>query len=248
VFYDLDTPVTLSQLARGEHVDYLPDEGLGDFDLVLSFTGGEALTALRDALGARRVAPLFGSVDPEVHHPVHVDRDQQCDLSYLGTYAADRQPALEELFIAPARVRSDLKFVVAGSQYPADFPWTSNMFYVRHMPASGHPVFYCSSGLTLNVTRQPMAAMGHCPSTRLFEAAACGTPILSDWWEGLDTFFEPGEEILIARNRAEVGGILNLPADERQRIGQRARERTLACHTADIRARELEAVLSGAAS
>jgi spore maturation protein CgeB len=246
VFYDLDTPVTLFRLRQGERVSYLPANGLGDFDLVLSYTGGRALDELRTRLGAQRVAPLYGSVDPDAHRPMDVNQSLRNDLSYLGTYAADRQQRLEELFIEPARRRPDRKFVIGGSQYPDDFPWTRNIFYVSHMPPPAHPEFYCSSQLTLNVTRGAMAEMGYCPSGRLFEAAACGTPVLSDDWEGLETFFEPADEILVARTTNEVLEALELPPDRLAAIARAARERTLAEHTAACRARDLEQVLEAA--
>ena len=186
VFYDLDTPVTLEQLDAGALPDWLPPDGLAGFDLVLSFTGGAALDRLRRDLGARRVAPLYGSVDPEAHHPVRAVAEYRADLSYLGTYAVDRQPALEALFIEPARHLPGKRFVIAGAQYPQDFPWTLNIHFLRHMPPPLHPAFFASSRITLNVTRRAMAAMGWCPSGRLFEAAACGAPVLSDAWDGLD--------------------------------------------------------------
>lgn len=239
VFYDLDTPVTLAAVARGEPVPYLPPAGLGGFDLVLSYTGGAALDALRERLGARRVAPLYGSVDPEVHRSAAPADCYRSDLSYLGTYAADRQRALAELFLEPARRLPGKRFLIGGSQYPQDFPWGDNVFYVRHVPPPDHPAFYSSSALTLNVTRAAMAGMGYCPSGRLFEAAACGVPVLSDDWEGLDRFFEPGREILLAGSAEEAVAALELPAGELRRIGGRARERVLAEHTAERRAREM---------
>jgi spore maturation protein CgeB len=247
VFYDLDTPITLSRLSQGESVDYLPPDGLQGFDLVLSYTGGRALHDLRCTLGARAVAPLYGSVDPKTHYPVEPDPDRRSDLSYLGTYAADRQPALDALFLEPARRRPQLRFAIAGSQYPQGFPWGQNVFYFSHVPPPDHPSFYCSSGMTLNVTRGPMAAMGYCPSGRLFEAAACGTPVLSDWWAGLDEFFEPASEILIATTAEEVIDALDLSPDDRGRIARAARERTLECHTARVRARELLELLETSA-
>ena len=242
-FYDLDTPVTLSRLKQGDYVSYLPPTGLGDFDLVLSYTGGRALEELQTRLGARRVAPLYGSVDPDAHRKVRANDSLRADLSYLGTYAVDRQRRLEELFIEPARRRPERKFVIGGSQYPADFPWTRNIYYVWHMPPPAHPEFYCSSALTLNVTRGAMAEMGYCPSGRLFEAAACGAPILSDTWEGLETFFEPGREIFVATNTDEALEVLELPPATLARVAEAARARTLAQHTAAARARELEAIL-----
>jgi spore maturation protein CgeB len=243
VFYDLDTPVTLDRLAAGERPDYLPPEGLGGFDLVLSFTGGAALERLRSQLGARRVAPLYGSVDPSAHHPVPPVAEYRADLSYLGTYAADRQPALERLFVEPARRLPARRFLIGGAQYPKDFPWAANIFFVRHLPPPQHPAFFSSSRLTLNVTRRAMAEMGWCPSGRLFEAAACRTPILSDTWEGLEEFYRPGEEILIAEDSATAMAALELDEAALGRIARRARERTLDEHGSDRRAAELEAAL-----
>jgi spore maturation protein CgeB len=248
VFYDLDTPVTLAKLDKGEHVPYLPVDGLADFDLVLSYTGGRALTELRVRLGARQVAPLYGSVDPDAHHRLEPSRARRADLSYLGTYAADRQERLEALFVEPARRSPSRRFVIGGSQYPDDFPWTPNMYYVRHMPPPDHPAFYAASRLTLNVTRGAMAEMGFCPSGRLFEAAACGTPILSDAWEGLDSFFEPQREILLAQTADEALEAIRLSDDELLRIARAARERTLEEHTAATRASELERILAHAAA
>jgi spore maturation protein CgeB len=240
VFYDLDTGVTLARLNAGEPVSYLPAAGLAEFDLVLSYTGGRALTELSERLGARRVAPLYGSVDPDAHCHVDASKMPRADLSYLGTYASDRQRRLEELFVEPARRRPGRRFVIGGSQYPADFPWTTNIYYVWHTPPDAHPAFYCSSAVTLNVTRGPMADMGYCPSGRLFEAAACGTPILSDTWEGLDQFFEPGREILLARTTDEALDAIDRSSDDLARIGAAARERVLAQHTAASRAEEFE--------
>ena len=197
-FYDLDTPVTLARLEAGETVDYIGPDGLRGFDLVLSYTGGGALDALRTRLGARRTAPIYGSVDPAPHRPAPPRQQYQALLSYLGTYAADRQATLERLFVEPARRLPDERFVIGGAQYPDGFPWTANTYFVRHLPPPEHPAFYSSSRLTLNVTREAMARMGWCPSGRLFEAAACGVPILSDWFDGLDSFFAPGHEILVA--------------------------------------------------
>ena len=244
-FYDLDTPVTLERLAAGEAVDYLPPGGLGGFDLVLSYTGGDALAQLRSRLGARRVAPLYGSVDPAVHRTVDPQPHYACDLSYLGTYAADRQPAIESLLIEPARRRRERKFVIGGAMYPADFPWTDNIHFVRHLPPPEHPAFFSSSRLTLNVTRASMKRMGWCPSGRLFEAAACGTPVVSDDWPGLSDFYTPGEEILIARSTDDALAALDLPDDRVRAIADAARARTLAEHTADARAGQLVALLGG---
>ena len=239
VFYDLDTPVTLSELDHGGTVDYIPEYGLAPFDLVLSYTGGRALTELSNRLGARKVAPLYGSVDPCIHHRVEPDPHFISDLSYLGTYAADRQARLEELFVEPARHLPEKKFCVGGAQYPVDFPWTANIHFVRHISPPEHAGFYSSSRLTLNVTRATMAEMGYCPSGRLFEAAACGTPVVSDWWEGLEDFFRPGEEILIARHSQDIAAALAMDQGELERLGHASQQRALSEHTATHRAKEM---------
>jgi spore maturation protein CgeB len=243
LFYDLDTPVTLSQLAAAQPVPYIGPEGLAPFDLVLSYTGGAALTALHRRLGAKQVAPLYGSVDPDRYRPAVFDGERAA-LSYLGTYAADRQAALEQLLVKTANRRPHDRFVIGGAQYPADFPWAGNIFFKRHVAENEHPRFYASAQLTLNVTRQAMAASGWCPSGRLFEAAACGTPIVSDWWEGLDAFFESGRQIIIVRTTEDVLAALDLSNAELAQIGASARERVLSRHTAAHRAAELEKLMS----
>lgn len=248
VFYDLDTPVTLAALRDGESVSYIGPRGFADFDLVLSYTGGAALDALESQLGARRVAPLYGSVDPAAHHPVPARESYRADFSYLGTYAADRQAALESLFIEPARRMPERRFVIGGAKYPDDFPWSANTFFVRHLPPGEHPAFFCSSRLTLNVTRRAMAEMGWCPSGRLFEAAACGVPIVSDSWAGLDAFFSPGTEIRVARDTDDALRAIELSDDELAKIACAARERVLSEHTAAHRAEELERIFAGASA
>jgi len=248
VFYDLDTPVTLEKLRAGESLSYIGPGGLSAFDLVLSFTGGAALEALQKQLGARRAIPLYGSVDPEVHRPVPKVENYRADLSYLGTYAPDRQAGLDALLIQPARRLPGQRFVIGGAQYPQEFPWTDNIYFVRHLPPSEHPAFYCSSRLTLNITRRAMAEMGYCPSGRLFEAAACGTPLLSDWWEGLEEFFRPGQEILVANKTEDAIAALQCSEQQLTKIARAARERTLEEHTAEHRAVELETALENAHS
>jgi spore maturation protein CgeB len=242
-YYDLDTPVSLAALARREAVPYLPEEGLAAFDLVLSYAGGAALDALQERLGARRVAALYGSVDPDLHHAAPARADFRADLSYLGTYADDRQGALEALFLRVADRLPDRAFLIGGAQYPGSFPWRPNVRFAAHVPPPLHPSFYASSPITLNVTRAPMAALGYCPSARFFEAAACGVPVLSDVWPGVETFFLPGEELLLARDTAEAAEAVCLPRAALTAIGRRARERTLDEHTADHRAAELECML-----
>lgn len=245
-FYDLDTAVTLEALEAGQEVNYIGPRGLADFDLVLSYTGGRALDELRHRLGARRVATLYGSVDPDVHRRVTPVDHFRSDLSYVGTYADDRRVALETLLIEPARRLPQRRFVLAGAQYPDAFPGADNISFVRQLEPAQHPALFSSSRLTLNITRRALKEIGYCPPGRLFEAAACGAPILSDYWEGLDLFFEPGAEILVARDSDEATAAIDLPYAAVQEIARRARERVLDEHTAVHRARQLETLLESA--
>lgn len=247
VFYDLDTPVTLAKLQAGEEVPYIGSAGLAGFGLVLSFTGGpRILEEFRSKLGARHVHALYGHVDADVHRRVLPQPGYRAALSYLGTYAVDRQPALQELFVEPARARQDLRFLIGGAQYPDNFPWSPNIYFVRHLPPSEHAPFFASSRLTLNVTRRAMVDMGWCPSGRLFEAAACGAPLLSDNWPGIHEFFSPGSEILLAHDASDTLAALSMDDAELSRMARRARERTMEQHTSCIRAGELVELLEQA--
>ena len=245
IFYDLDTPVTLAALTEGREPFYIGDDGLRPFDMVLSYTGGAALEELKVQLGARRVAPLYGHVNPEQHRPAAPVGRYACDLSYLGTYASDRQAALEKLFLEPASRQPEQRFLIGGAQYPQTFPWLRNVFFVRHLPPDEHAAFYASSKLTLNVTRGAMMRMGWCPSGRLFEAASCGAAIISDEFDGIDAFYEPGTEVLIAHSADDVLAALDLSDLELTSIARAARERTLAAHTSDHRAEEFLSALWG---
>jgi spore maturation protein CgeB len=248
VFYDLDTPVTLERIEAGHGVGYIGASGLRDFDIVLSFTGGRALLELESRLGAKRAVALYGSVDPAVHRPVTARESYRAELSYIGTYADDRQAMLNALFLEPARRLPERRFLIAGAQYPPAFAWLQNLFFVRHIAPPDHPALYSSSRLTLNVTRRAMAQSGYCPSGRLFEAAACGTPVVTDCWDGLETFFQPGEEILVATQTADVMAALELSDAQLARIAGRARQRAMEEHCAARRARQLEAILDGVAA
>lgn len=240
-FYDIDTPVTLAKLARGDF-EYLSPEVIPGYDVYFSFTGGPTLDRLERDFGAPAARPLYCSVDAQAYRPLGVPK--RWDLSYLGTYSTDRQPTLERLLIEPARRRPDLKFVVAGPQYPAEIDWPANVARIEHCPPADHAQFYSASRFTLNVTRADMIAAGWAPSVRLFEAGACGTPIVSDVWEGLDALLEPDAEIILAQGPEDVLAALDRDAAA---LGQAARARVLAEHTADHRAAELETHLREAA-
>jgi spore maturation protein CgeB len=240
-FYDIDTPVTLAKLAAGDE-EYLAPDLLAAYDVYLSFTGGPTLRRI-EAMGSPRAAALYCSVDPEVHAPARVRRRWR--LGYLGTYSPDRQPTLEALLVTPARAFPEVPFVVAGPQYPATVDWPPNVERIEHLAPAGHARWYSAQAFTLNITRADMRCAGWSPSVRLFEAGACGVPIVSDAWPGLDEIFRPGEEILVAETAEEMADILAGTAPERRdAIAAGARRAVLARHTADHRAAELEAILA----
>lgn len=238
-FYDIDTPVTVSHLANGT-CEYLDGKHVPCFDLYLSFAGGPILERLSEQFGASRPRPFYCSVEPSEYFPI-VAAPKRYDLGYLGTYSEDRQPALERLMLETARLWPEGSFYVAGAQYPETIQWPANVTRAKHLAPAMHRGFYNQQRFTLNLTRADMIANGYSPSVRLFEAAACGVTIISDPWTGLDEFFEPGREILIAQSTSDMLEILWQPLDAPlQKIGARARRRVLASHTAEHRAQELE--------
>ena len=239
-FYDIDTPITISGLRQRGSTEYMKAEQVPGFDVYFSFTGGPMLREIEQQLGARSALPLYCSFDPNEYRRFGVNKRFACDLSYMGTYAADRQAKLEELLIRPAKQCQEKKFIVAGPQYPKDILWPRNVRRIMHLNPRWHARFYSSSRLTLNVTRREMVIAGYSPSVRLFEAAACGAVIVSDNWPGLDEFFSPGREILLPVDAADVVRYLSLSAAELRSIGDAAQERVMAEHTSEIRARQFE--------
>jgi spore maturation protein CgeB len=238
-FYDIDTPVTIKAL-RNDTAGYLERRQVSLFDLYLSFTGGPTLEQLEREFGAQRARALYCSADVDAYS-VEPDVTRDCDLGYLGTYSVDRQPALDALLIAPAREWPQGRFVIAGAQYPASVDTPANVNRIVHVNPSGHRRFYNRSRFTLNITRRDMIEAGYSPSVRLFEAAACGTAIISDEWPGLETILTPGREVLVARRTRDVLACLReMPEGERVAIGLRARSRVLESHTSIHRAIELE--------
>lgn len=237
-FYDIDTPVTVAALEQEDHCEYLALAQLPSYHLYLTFTGGPVVHRL-EKLGACSARPLYCAVDPAVHQPVSTR--VRWDLGYLGTYAEDRQPPLDELLLIPARAHPERAFVVAGPLYPPTIDWPANVERVEHVGPLDHSRFYCQQRFTLNLTRADMRRFGYAPSVRLFEAAACSGTIITDVWEGLELFFEPRHEVLLVSTGADVTQALGEVSElERRTVGRRARARVLAFHTATHRAATLE--------
>ncbi len=244
LFYDIDTPITLAALRLHGQCEYLRAQDIPLYAAYLSFTGGPVLREIEQSFGSPMVVPFYCSVDPELYHRTPVKKEFACALSYLGTYAADRQPKLMDLLNAPAAQLSMERFLVAGPMYPADTPWSSNVVTHPHLPPSDHAALYSSSRFVLNLTRADMVAAGYSPSVRLFEASACAAPLISDTWPGLEEFFTPGVDIVLASTADEVVRMLtNMSEADARRMGEAAQARTLAKHTAARRAEEFEQVV-----
>lgn len=238
-FYDIDTPVTLAKLSRGDY-EYLAPGLIPQYDLYLSFTGGPVLNMLENVYGARQARPLYCSVDTALYYPQ--DETLRWDLGYMGTYSDDRQPALENLLLRAATEWRDGRFIVVGPQYPSSIQWPANVDRQEHLPPNIHRAFYNQQRFTLNITRADMRRLGYSPSVRLFEAAACGVPVISDYWPGLEVFFAINDEILIADSFADTLSYLrDLSPQAGQKIAEQGRQRVLNSHTAAHRAQELEA-------
>ena len=236
-FYDIDTPVTLDKLDKGDE-EYISKELIPEFDLYLSFSGGEVLQLLEKKYRAKKAKALYCSVDPEIYYPM--DLEKEYSLGYLGTYSDDRQPTVEKLLTRPANLIREEKFVVAGPGYPREIHWPENVARIEHLPPDLHREFYNRQKFTLNVTRQAMIKLGFSPSVRLFEAAACGVPIISDDWKGLTDLFEENKEIFIARSTEDMIYLLkNTSEEQRTSLGEAARKKIMNSHTAAHRALEL---------
>lgn len=237
-FYDIDTPVTITNLMKG-NADYISAALIPRYQLYLSITGGPLLNYIEKHYRPPKARPLYCSVDATQYFPEQ--RSLKWDLGYMGTYSDDCQRALDRMLLEPARRWGEGRFVVAGPKYPRSVRWPRNVKRLTRVPEAKHRAFYNSQRFILNVTCASMIAAGFSPSVQLFEAAACGTPIISDFWQGIETFFKPDEEILISHSADETLIYLEEISElDRRRIGYRARERVLAKHTARHRAAELE--------
>ena len=237
-FYDIDTPVTLSKLERKDY-EYIHPDLIPDYNLYLSFAGGPVLDIFKSRYGSPDARPLYCSVDPDLYFPENLK--DKWDLGYLGTYSNDRQPPLNKLMLKSAEKWPDGRFVVAGPQYPDTIRWPENVQRIDHLPPARHRKFYNEQRFTLNITRKDMIRMGYSPSVRLFEAAACGVPVISDYWEGLNDLLKIGKEILVSYSHEDtLGYLIKLQDEERIKIGKKARKKVLAAHTGEKRAAELE--------
>lgn len=242
IFWDVDAPATLATLAEAGPGDPLRCS-LRALDLVLTYGGGAPVVERYRALGARRCVPVYNALDPEAHHPAPPDPRFAADLVFMGNRLPDREARVEEFFLKAAALTPGRRFLLGGSGWD-DKPVPPNVRRLGHVPTHLHNAVNASALSVLNVARDSMAAVGHSPATRVFEAAGAGACLITDDWEGLDAFLRPGEEVLVARDGAEVARHLeDLTPERARRIGAAARARILSGHTYARRASQVDALL-----
>lgn len=240
-FWDVDAPATLDRVKNNPSDYFAPL--ISQYDFIFTYGGGEPVVSAYKALRARVCIPIYNALDPSTHHPVAPEPRFEADLAFLGNRLPDRESRVEEFFLRPAQLLPGRRFLLGGNGWE-DKPMPGNVNYVGHVYTSDHNTFNCTPAAVLNIARESMAKYGFSPATRVFEAAGAGSCIITDYWPGIETFLEPGTEILLARNGDEVVEHLAALSPEKARaIGQAARERVLAEHTYAHRAAQLESVL-----
>ena len=245
-FWDVDAPATLERVRNDSADPFAPL--IPQYDLVLTYGGGQPVVSAYEALGARRCVPIYNALDPSTHHPVAPDPRFAGDLGFLGNRLPDREARVEEFFLRAAAALPDKRFLIGGNGWH-DKPMPANVADVGHVYTRDHNSFNCTPRAVLNVNRDSMARFGFSPATRVFEAAGAGACLITDAFVGVETFFEPGTEILVARDGDEVAEhVRSLTAGRARSVGQAALKRVLADHTYDRRVELLEAVLDGASA
>jgi spore maturation protein CgeB len=240
-FWDVDAPATLDRVQKNAQDPFL--KLIPQYDLIFTYGGGDPVINAYLALGAKKCIPVYNAVDPETHFPVKSVTEFQADLSFLGNRLPDREARVEEFFLNPAKVLKNSKFILGGNGWK-DKPIQGNINYIGHVPTHFHNAFNSSPLAVLNIARDSMAKYGFSPATRIFEAAGAASCIITDEWKGIECFFEPGKEILIAGSGEEVVSILdNLDPQRARSIGQRAIKRVLNDHTYEQRAGLVEEAL-----
>ncbi len=246
VFWDVDAPATLARL-EADALDPLCAL-VPEYDLVLTYGGGDAVVERYRALGARDCVPVYNALDPTTHHPVEPDPRFACDLTFLGNRLPDREARVDEFFLRAAALAPERTFLLGGAGWD-DKPLPPNVGCLGHVSTNDHNALNCTPLAVLNVSRESMAANGFSPATRVFEAAGAGACVVTDAWDGIELFLEPEREVLVAHDGTDVARLVEeLEPERAQAVGAAARDRLLAEHTYAHRAAQVEAALSARAA
>jgi spore maturation protein CgeB len=241
IFWDVDAPATLAEL--GENPDHPLHRAMRSLDLVLTYGGGPPVIEAYERFGARRCVPIYNALDPSTHHPVPAEERFAADLSFLGNRLPDREARVEQFFLEPAARLSDRRFLIGGNGWETK-AMPANVRHIGHVYTREHNAFNTSPLAVLNIARDSMATTGFSPATRVFEAAGAGACLITDAWVGLELFLKEGEEVLVARDGADVAAHVEALTPERAKtIGEAARARILGEHTYARRGAEVDAIL-----
>jgi spore maturation protein CgeB len=241
IFWDVDAAATLDEMRRGE--DHPVRRALGDLDLVLTYGGGPPVVEAYEGFGAARCVPIYNALDPLTHHPVAPDPRFAADLSFLGNRLPDREARVEEFFLEPAAALPERRFLIGGNGWDTK-SLPANVRNLGHVFTTEHNAFNCTPLAVLNVARDSMADIGFSPATRVFEAAGAAACLITDAWQGIELFLEPGEEVLVARDGKDVADHVRALTPERARhIGDAALRRVLREHTYAHRGAQVDAIL-----
>ncbi|HXH13014.1 MAG TPA: glycosyltransferase [Alphaproteobacteria bacterium] len=241
VFWDVDAPATLDRVLQNPDDPFRPL--IPQYDMILTYGGGEPVVEAYKALGARVCIPIYNALDPSTHYPVAPDPRFAGDIGFLGNRMPDREARVEEFFFRAAAAAPERRFLLGGNGWDSK-PMPANVTYLGHVYTGDHNAFNCTPRAILNINRASMARYGFSPPTRIFEAAGAGACLITDAWEGIELFLEPGREILVVRDGHELAAQLQTLTSERAHaIGRAARQRTLAAHTYRHRAEQLAVLL-----
>jgi spore maturation protein CgeB len=241
IFWDVDAPATLDRVKYNDG-DYFKAL-IPKYDMILTYGGGDPVVNTYKSFGAKNCFPIYNALDPSTHHPVPKEERFDADLAFLGNRLPDREKRVEEFFLKVAESLPEQQFILGGNGWH-DKPMSANINYLGHVYTKDHNALNCSPKAVLNISRDSMASYGFSPATRVFEAAGAGACLITDYWIGIDFFFEPGKEIMVAKSGDEVKEILaGLTAEKAREIGQAALIKVLDKHTYAHRAIELDKIL-----
>jgi len=241
-FWDVDAPATLGRVESNPGDPFAPL--IPQYDLIFTYGGGDPIVSRYTSLGAQECYPIYNALDPRSHYPVGLDPRFACDLAFVGNRLPDRECRVEQFFLRAAELAPDLSFVLGGEGWSGK-PMPGNVRWIGHVATADHNTVNCSARMVLNINRECMADVGFSPPTRVFEAAGASACLITDAWPGVDHFFAPGTEILLASSAEQIlEHLRKIPAAQAQEIGRAMRKRALRDHTYDLRAVEVDRILS----
>lgn len=241
-FWDVDAPATLARVENDPSDPFW--RLIPEYDFIFTYGGGPPVVDHYLRLGAANCYPIYNALDPDTHYPVPADPELSCDLAFIGNRLPDRERRVEEFFLRAAELAPEFQFILGGEGW-GDKRLPQNVRWIGHVGTGDHNIVNCSARMVLNINRESMAGVGFSPPTRVFEAAGAGACVITDRWTGVETFFEPGKEILVAGNAEDVVYCMrSLNAADTKEIGANMRNRALREHTYELRGQQFETLIA----